>query len=601
MRVVWALLFVLSGLTNSAVADDNALAQQIATRMTREAIAAGAAGDMALRNDLLTKASRVAPDHAPVHWAQGEMKVGDEWQTIGEIQDLARNDERLVKYNELKSHANNTVDSNLQLARWCRKQKLADEARYHWLNVLAADKDNREALLALDSAWVDGKLLNKIEANALRDEQRRNRKIDKKWVRRIAGWHRALSGSQHEADAALADLEAEVDERAIPAFERLAEGDRRATSAERRRDEQLCNAFVLALANMPSYEATASLVRHAILAQSDLVRATASNQLKHRPRHECIPLLIAGLAAPIESSFQILRTSTGRASYSHEFFTKGRSADEVTEVAKSATVAVRLSGDESRDQLIAASQRANGQSFRQAQRFQAEAQQLEQLAANTNAYRKQMNGRIIPVLEKLTGKILGDDPSDWWDYWSEENGYDTSYRETKKYRTSIAYVEPLPPRPACECFAAGTLVWTKTGMQAIETLTAGDLVLSMNAETGERCFRPVLATTVRPPSGLMHVSVGTYNLRATPGHPFWVEGTGWRMSKELTAGDRVLSAEGAPMLVNAVKKFDPATEHEEEAFNLIVEGTNNYFVGQEGILSHDNTPRRPDLVRAGKW
>jgi len=587
----------LAGDKNSAESDIN---NSVAQRMTKEAIAAGAAGEIELRNDLLMQAANIAPNHAPAHWAQGKMQVEGEWQTIGHIQDQARIDERLTKYNERKAKSDKTVASHLELARWCKRQKLDDEARYHWLSVLTADPDHREALSAIDSVWVDGDLVSPDQAKARAEKEKQNRRVARKWERRIAGWQRALAGDEQEAAAALADLEAVVDERAIPAFERLAEGGRRTSSADRERQLELCRTFVTALSYMPSYEATVSLVRHSVLAEDESLRTAAKRALVDRPTHECVPLLIAGLGAPIESSFRINRSATGRASYSHEFYTKGRSADEVTEVARSATVAVRLRGDESEDQLIAASQRADGRSFQQVQNFQAEAQRLEQLAANVNARRTEMNSRIIPVLETLTGKNLGDKPNDWWDYWSEENGYDTSYRPTQKYRSTLVYVEPVPPRQ-CECFAAGTPVWTKTGMQPIESLEAGDLVLSMDVETGERCFRPVIGTTVRPPSGLMHLSVGTYELRSTPGHPFWVEGAGWRMAKELNQGDRIVSAEGTPLAIHHLQKFDAATETEEEAYNLIVEGTNNYFVGQEGLLSHDNTPRRPDLVRAGKW
>ncbi len=32
---------------------------------------------------------------------------------------------------------------------------------------------------------------------------------------------------------------------------------------------------------------------------------------------------------------------------------------------------------------------------------------------------------------------------------------------------------------------------------------------------------------------------------------------------------------------------------EEETYNLVVADFSTYFVGQQGILVHDNTPRRP--------
>jgi hypothetical protein len=76
-------------------------------------------------------------------------------------------------------------------------------------------------------------------------------------------------------------------------------------------------------------------------------------------------------------------------------------------------------------------------------------------------------------------------------------------------------------------------------------------------------------------------------LLTTRGHPFWVAGVGWRMAKEL--GDAaVLHAVTGSMPIEAV---EPAGEL--EAFNLVVADFNTYFVGESGVLVHDNTPRRP--------
>jgi hypothetical protein len=59
------------------------------------------------------------------------------------------------------------------------------------------------------------------------------------------------------------------------------------------------------------------------------------------------------------------------------------------------------------------------------------------------------------------------------------------------------------------------------------------------------------------------------------------------MAKELADGAVLHGVTGAAR-VAAVEKIDAA-----EAFNLIVADFNTYFVGECGILVHDNTPRRP--------
>src|SRR5690606_1648601 len=148
--------------------------------------------------------------------------------------------------------------------------------------------------------------------------------------------------------------------------------------------------------------------------------------------------------------------------------------------------------------------------------FARRAQALEQQIARENATRKEVNARAIEALKLITGKDLGESPSDWWTDWYATNSYDTdSHRPLDIARDSDAqYVYLPPPREAlewvdtpdptgpgpapsrlpgatrpqggwrnpatgmlratppgwrCECFIEGTPVWTKTGQQAIET------------------------------------------------------------------------------------------------------------------------------------
>lgn len=589
--------FVIAGGQFTVTIANDDIANSIAKRMTREAQAASAAGDLELRDQLLTRAVSIAPDHTGARWARGEMQVDGEWQSVSAIQAQASNSQQIEHYEQQRQAIFEDTANHLQVAKWCQRRGLIDEARYHWLQVMSIDPNHREALEALGQEWVNGQLLSKSEAEQQRAEARQQRKKSREWKVRIAGWERALAAGGDEAARALADLEAEVDESAITTFENLVSNRRGSSQAEFNRNVQLCNQFLMAMGRLPSYKATVALARFAVLADELTLRETATEQLMERPQYEALPLLIAGLSPIIETRFELNRSETGRISYTHEFFAEGPGADIVAENSTSATTPVVTSADDSQDDRRRAVRTAERRSYGQWQRLARDAAKIERQVASANASREEMNGRIVAVLQALTDQSFGNDPTEWWDYWREHNGYD-SYRPTVTYRTSLTYVEPVPVLPpSCECFAAGTLVWTKTGLEPIETLSAGDLVLTMDVATGERCFRPVLDTTIRAPSPLMHIATGNYQLLATPGHPFWVEGQGWLMAKELSAGDYIATAEGVPMEVRVTTTSDV----EQEAFNLIVEGNNNYFVGQEGLLSHDNTPRRPDRARDGDW
>jgi hypothetical protein len=146
---------------------------------------------------------------------------------------------------------------------------------------------------------------------------------------------------------------------------------------------------------------------------------------------------------------------------------------------------------------------------------------------------------------------------------------------------------PIEQTASVECFVKGTPVWTKTGPKPIETLTAGDLVLSQNVNSGEIAFKPVLARTLRPSGPVVKIDTLGDKLFATRGHPFWVDGAGWQMSKELEPGAQLHCITGS----SPVEAIEPAPDA--ETFNLVVADFNTYFVGVNGILVHDNVPRRP--------
>ena len=76
--------------------------------------------------------------------------------------------------------------------------------------------------------------------------------------------------------------------------------------------------------------------------------------------------------------------------------------------------------------------------------------------------------------------------------------------------------------------------------------------------------------------------------------PIWLPTIGWRMAKELEIGDKLL-ANYNPIQIEMISEAD-----DQVAFNLVVEGPGNYFVGSDGLLVHDNSPRRPELVRLGE-
>jgi hypothetical protein len=126
-------------------------------------------------------------------------------------------------------------------------------------------------------------------------------------------------------------------------------------------------------------------------------------------------------------------------------------------------------------------------------------------------------------------------------------------------------------------------VWTPGGPTAIEDLTVGDLVLSQNPHTGEVDFRPILAITVGPPVPTHDLVLAEETIGATRGHRFWVPGSGWKMTKELTPGERMLSF-GGSVALESMRDGQAVS-----CYNLGVDEFHTYFVGASRVLVHDLT------------
>jgi hypothetical protein len=208
-----------------------------------------------------------------------------------------------------------------------------------------------------------------------------------------------------------------------------------------------------------------------------------------------------------------------------------------------------------------------------------------------------VNDRIMRTLAAATGLSIPESPQHWWEWWANYQGlhvdgakprfsvdYEESWyvdREAKVRRTVTRFTQ-------MSCFAAGTPVVTEYGAKPIEEIELGDRVLSQDVESGELAFKPVFKTTVRPPVALLKVTTDRGDLVCTSGHPFWINGSAWRMARELQPGMRFHSTDGASEILSVED-----AGREDKAYNLIVADFHTYFVGDGKILSHDNTPRAP--------
>jgi RHS repeat-associated protein len=147
-----------------------------------------------------------------------------------------------------------------------------------------------------------------------------------------------------------------------------------------------------------------------------------------------------------------------------------------------------------------------------------------------------------------------------------------------------------------QCFEAGTSIDTPDGPVSIEDIEAGDEVLSRNEATGAIEAHRVAQTFEHTADTVVEVhlasAAGVETIVATPEHPFRVQRGGWVGAGELRAGDEVVSEDGeGAVVVNVLGRTEPTL-----VYNFEVEGAHTYFVGDVGVLVHNDCvrPVRPE-------
>ncbi len=237
------------------------------------------------------------------------------------------------------------------------------------------------------------------------------------------------------------------------------------------------------------------------------------------------------------------------------------------------------------------------------QKLKNDVQQIE----SYNAPIRDLNRKARQVLADTTGADLGDDP-EAWDRWTRDlfgrlspvAQSTTQPTPTVTEDVPLEYHQPAIPVVVSEviavrfvrmasCFAAGTPVRTIDGLRPIETIREGDLVLTQDTTTGGMVFNPVVNIFHNPPKETLKIAVEGSDEAIFPTgiHRFWKVGRGWAMARDLEPGD-VLRAAGGTVTVRSVE-----TAKTQPVFNLRVANAADFFVGDLGLLAHDNSFATP--------
>src|SRR5262249_48628905 len=144
-----------------------------------------------------------------------------------------------------------------------------------------------------------------------------------------------------------------------------------------------------------------------------------------------------------------------------------------------------------------------------------------------------------------------------------------------------AKAQEARPRSSQTSFALGTLVRASGGIQRIESIRLGEMVLSQNTATGELSFQPVIRVDRRASKPVVRIATAAEMLVATSVQRFWRAGQGWVMARDLSPGDRVRAIGGC---VTVKSRLD---DPDAPVIGLEVAQNHDLFVGGGGLLVHD--------------
>lgn len=496
------------------------------------------------------------------------------------------------------------------LARWCRRNHLDAQSRFHWSRVLEANASNKEAIKSLDLVREDGLLWTRDEVLQRRQEEKEASLTTTRWKSHLARLQKLVQSNNS------AELSTFVDESGPDAT--AAAGPILAQAAVQSGEPRFAATVIELIERVPEPAASRALADVSIFAMSADVRNRALASLKERDSIGAAGMLLPLLHLPLQIQIQRTERDAGsvyQAADQIAFRDRRVDHDIIHQDVQSIQIRpvrghvyrirahkIDLNHDgKNNEQDLQILQRMLP-SINANLRLEAESHAAESLAAretaaralvdSVNLLREQVNLRSFEALEAVTGQNPGRKVASWWDWWRECNSLmQSSRRGVRLTRRSVWGVRACEVRSAIpSCFIAGTPVWTRQGLVPVEQIHAGDEVLSQDPDTGELAYKIVTFTTIRPPSPVLTLTAGGDSVTTTLGHRFWRTGAGWIMAKQVSPGIPLHQMGGSfPLDLVAPAGDAPA-------YNLVVDDFHTYFVGQAGWLVHDNRLPAPGNV-----
>lgn len=171
--------------------------------------------------------------------------------------------------------------------------------------------------------------------------------------------------------------------------------------------------------------------------------------------------------------------------------------------------------------------------------------------------------------------------------------------ETRYKNIRASYEESMNCDLYCKgtrCFAEGTFVLTEQGIKKIEEIKVGDKIHGYDEIKKENILKSVQALYLHTTDLLVKIKTKKDIIFTTPEHPFYVNGQ-YILAGFLNTNMKLTDFEGkeVEILETEIIKY----QKEQKVYNFSVEGTRNYYVGEERLLNHnlDDCIGRSNIVQ----
>jgi hypothetical protein len=544
------------------------------------------------RQKHLTIAVLTDPAHARARGLLGLVAFRGRWQLPEEIRKELRADEALsaslAEYKARRARMRNSADAHLKIAIWCEEHGLKPEATAHLTVATQLDPGLEAAWKKLGYRKQGSRWVTDLQLADEKAQSEARTKAYKYWTTLLA---RLRSGLEDESSRAGAGrtLQGISDPTAVPSAWAIFVGG---NSSHQTLAVQL-------FGQIDSPGSTRALVVLAVASESGEVRGKSVETLRRRDSSEIAPFLLELLGnqerrrGPILYHYLLQPVGWNAIGSIGYLFVRGPffdvfrtyTVDESVTGLQTGVASITTSMDDYANRIMTQRQRQVSDLVAAVGQILIDCEGLILAPDVDDKTIDQLNTRIIDVLSQIHGRYLGKDVEVWRKWWAEEQGY--VYEPTAPHPRLDLTLSPDKPTFASSfhlsCFAAGTPVHTLAGLRPIESVQVGDQVLTQDPRTAELSYQPVLAAVQNKPDRLVEINLGGEVIRATAIHRFWKAGQGWVPARDLKSGDSV-RALGGIAEVKAVRRGQV-----QPVFNLKVMRAQSFFVGERGMLAHDNS------------